>query len=250
MVDAGQVGGRHDPQPGCADARRPAGTGIRVTSSSATPRRSRRASSGGTQVGAARQPDLRVLADRGLGVLVVPLGGPVALVDQVGLPGDEELVDPPVVGVAPPGPQPGLLAEQGADVTEPVRVGQLQRAVGLDEAGPAVVVRGPHLVEQPGGADVALRGRQRAQRDGRRDQHQCAERDHAPAPETGHLDDGTSAAQPVEPSTGEGSLRNALRRRTSTRRPAAPATQRARCPEGLVAEGVAVGPAGLLAGRG
>ena len=204
-----------------------------------TPRSSRSASTGRHQVGGPGQPDVGVPAQRGVEVLVVPAQGRPALVHEVGLAGEQELVDPPVVVVLPPRPHPGVLAEQCADVAEPVGVGQLEGPVGLDEPRPRVSLRGAGLRQQPAGAHVAVCGRQQAQRDRRADQQQRPGRDQAPAPEGGHDFDGTSGSGPVEPSTDEASLRP-RRAPGTTRRP--PARQQGpRRAQRLVAQGVAVG---------
>ncbi len=168
---------------------------IRRTSSGRTPRSSRSASTGGTRsaVRGSRMSGSR--AQRRVEVLVVPAQGRRAVVHQVGLPGEEELVDPPVVVVLPPRPHPGVLAEQGADVAEPVGVRQLEGPVGLDEPRPRVPLGGARLRQQPAGAHVAVGGGQQVQRDRRADQQQRPGRDHGPAPEGGHDVDGTSESR-------------------------------------------------------
>ena len=68
---------------------------------------------GGQQVGVPRQPDRGIDGGPGLVALVVPLGGPRPLVEQVDLAGLEQPVDAPVVVAAPPDPEPGLGRRRG-----------------------------------------------------------------------------------------------------------------------------------------
>ena len=229
VVDARQrrTAGR-TPQPGRADAGHPPGRERGRRRASVTPRSSRSASTGGTRsaVRGSRMSGSRLT--RGLGVLVVPLERGVA---RRG-PGRSRRstsswstrqwsssCHQARIRVA--------LAEQRADVAEPVGVGQLQRA-RRSRRTPTRLRSSPaaRLLEQP-----ARRSRRCPRRaagrsaTGAADQQQRADRDHAHQRRTGsRLCDGTSGASrlSVQP------VRVLLRTGGTTRRAARPARRTCR----------------------
>ena len=181
VVDRRLLLGGLQPQPGCVDA-------------AGDPLRRQPADLVGTGVAQRQQPELWAAAGRRHAaagpvapapvrrhplVLVLPLGDQRAVVEQVGLTGGVDAVDPPDAVVLPPDPQPGALTQQVGDLAELVGHRQLEGAGGLREARVGHRVRLLHQREQLGGRQLGVVGGKGTDHERRADQEQHAQGDEA-----------------------------------------------------------------------
>jgi hypothetical protein len=167
--------------PGYAPGRQPAElTGVYVVQESG-------AELGRRQVSGARQPDVRVAAYGRFGRLVAPLRSAAGVVDQVRLPGHEQLVHAPLLRAPPPDPHPGALPEEAADVGEPIGDRELEVALRLDVPGVGVVAGRLDPRQQVARADVLVVCGElsHCERDAEQEDH--TEGHDAPTVECGHI---------------------------------------------------------------